>query len=101
MPIHVDYALTYSQLPDLCIADCSAPGSIDDVVAYWREELGFTVNRKLALRYLQDQGAWERDELAAENDETLAERILWLACGDFREWVETNGNSGSDVFFLT
>jgi hypothetical protein len=109
MAIHVDHYLTISQLPADCISECSA-------VEFWREELAFTVNRDRAVHCLQGYGAWEPEELAEATDETIANRILWLACGDFSEFIthaEAAGidpfgerpdgfdpNSGSDLFCL-
>lgn len=108
MALHVDYCLDMDQLPADCIADCSRPGSVDEAVSHWREALGFTVDRDRALRCLKGYGAW--DDLAEDSDEVLAERVLWLACGDFSEfqtWRERNpgrppeeANTGSTVFCL-
>lgn len=87
MALHVDYTLDIDQLPRECIADCSAPGPADEAVTAWRKRLGFTVDRDGAIRYLQGTGAWELDELQQADSDTLAERILWLACGDFRDYL--------------
>ena len=99
--IHVSYELTNDQLPLECIKDCSGPGPVDEAVAYWRRKLKFTVDRENALRCLQGYGAWQREELADTDDETLAERILCLACCYFDEWDGTDESLyGSDVFVL-
>lgn len=114
--LHVDYCLDITDLPRECVEDCSGPGAADDAVAYWLAELGFTVNRDKAIHCLTGYGAWEREELAADTDETIAGRILWLACCNFSEYIteaERAGfdpygdrpetflpNSGSDIFVL-
>lgn len=108
MTLHVYYCLDMDQLPAECIADCSRPGSADKAVAHWRETLGFTVDRDRALHCLKGYGAW--DNLAEDSDESLAERVLWLACGNFKEfqtWQTRNpdrppeeADAGSAVFCL-
>jgi hypothetical protein len=100
--LHVDYVLDIDDLPEECIDDCSTSGSNDDAVDYWRKKLNFTVDRARAIRCLQGYGAWTRSELAASDDDLLANRILWLACHDFNEWdgKEGDSNSGSCQFVL-
>ena len=71
--------------PEGCIADCSAPGSVDEAVAYWRKRLQFEVPRERAIRWLREFGAWTDAEMQAWDDVELAERVLWLACCDIRE----------------
>ena len=72
------------EIPAECVADCTTPGQdADESVTYWRTRLDFSVPRDLAIRYLKDFGAW--DDLAEASDTTLAERCLWIACGDIRE----------------
>ena len=102
MPLHVSYNLGIEQLPSECIADCGkGDGAKDSAVAYWRDKLEFTVDRARAVNCLAGYGAWTREELAKDDDETLAGRILWLACGNFAEWDGTeNSPSGSDIFVL-
>lgn len=91
--IHVgSQGLEKSALPAEAIKDCSASGRVDDAVEYWRKKLGFTVDRKLAIQDLQEYGAWEKEELEALSDDDLAEKILWLACGNFKD--------GEDFFHL-
>jgi hypothetical protein len=113
--LDVDYVLGIHELPVECIEDCSAPGSVDEAVAYWREKLGMTVNPIRARKCLQGYGAWEADELAALDNVALSEKVLWLACCDFSEFMtecERRGvdpldppadfspNCGSDIFVL-
>jgi len=59
---------------------------------YWCKKLNFTVPRDLAERYLQSFGAW--DDLSEANDETLAQRVLWMACGDIEENGYWHGLTG-------
>lgn len=101
MTIHVDHVLTIDQIPFECIEDCSGPGAADESIAYWRKRLGFTVDRDRAITCLAGYGAWDREELESDDDDTLAERVLWIACGNFAEWDGTeDSNSGSDIFVL-
>lgn len=85
--------LASGQFPEECIDDCSASGSVDDAVEYWRNKLGFSATlepvRTLAERYLKEYGAW--DDLAEADIDTLADRILWTACCDIREQGEWLG----------
>lgn len=76
-------------IPQECVDDCSRPGRRDEDAMFWREKLGFTVPRDLAIPYLRETGAWSPEELAEFSDERLAETVLWIACGDIRsdgEW---------------
>lgn len=98
--LHVDYELYATDLPQDCIEECSASGPVDGAVSYWRERLGFTVDRERAIACLRGYGAWDDSELAADSDETLAERILWLACGNFRDYQVSPETGGADVFVL-
>jgi hypothetical protein len=41
--------------------------------------------RDQAIRYLCDYGAWTKDELDAMDEEELAIKVLWIACGDIKE----------------
>jgi hypothetical protein len=75
-------------LPAECVSDCSAPGQdAQEAVTYWRERLGFTVPRAYAVEYLRGFGSWE--DLDSVDDETLADRVLWLFAGDAREALRT------------
>ena len=100
MPLHVDYVLEIEQLPDECILDIAQPGPADAVVAHWREQLGFTVNRERAIGCLLGYGAWGAADLAADTDETIAECVLWLAALNFREYQMGGEDAGSDIFAL-
>lgn len=79
------------KFPPDCVAACSASGSVDDAVEYWRSELNFEVPRELAIDYLGEFGAWDGEELGAMTDEELAEKILWIACCDISEQGEWLG----------
>lgn len=94
MTLHVAHYLTLDQIPLDCILECSAPGSVNDAVDFWRSELGFTVDRRRAERCLKGYGAW--DDLAEASDETLSQRVLWLACGDFAEFLHYAEEAGID-----
>lgn len=90
--LHVTWELDRSDLPEDCIEDCAGPGPADNMVAYWRSRLGFTVERVPAIACLVGYGAWTREELEAMSDIDIAETILWIACGNFKE--------GEDLFVL-
>lgn len=79
-------------LPDNCISECSASGDVFEAVSYWQQQLNFVVDRNNAISYLESTGAWEKDELKDSSDDTLSQRILWIACCDFKE--------GNDMFYL-
>lgn len=70
-------------IPAECVSDCSARGDVSEPVAYWRKRLAFVVPRDLAIAYLSGFGAW--DDLDTISEDTLAERCLWIACGDIKE----------------
>lgn len=101
MAIHVWSELLISELPEDCIAECSASGQVAGMVAYWCEKLEFTVDRENATKYLSGFGAWDAEELASLSAEDIAEKVLWLACGTFSEWDGTASSDwGSDVIYL-
>lgn len=101
MPLHVDYELTIEQLPQECVDDCGKGGGAkDEAVEYWRNKLGFTVDRTHAINCLAGYGAWEREELGAMCDEDIGDKVLWLACSDFAEYQVGGNSAGSDVFVL-
>jgi hypothetical protein len=88
------YELNYAQLPKECIQDCSRSGDVSNQVKYWRIKLNFQVCRNNAIRCLEGYGAW--DDLESASDETIAERVLWLACGDFSEYLRWCEQEGKD-----
>lgn len=98
MSIHVKYFLYITDLPRECIEDCSQPGPADSAVAYWLKHLGFSVDRTNTIACLTGCGAWEPEELASEPDETLAGRVLWLACGNFSEYISEAELAGLDPY---
>lgn len=70
-------------IPQACVHGCSHSGQCQDNVAHWVKELGFNVPRDIAVEYLAEFGAWE--DLEEVSDDELAERVLWIACGDIEE----------------
>ena len=87
-----NYGHFLGKIPEECWRDCSAPGqAADESVEYWRKRLNFVVPREKAIKYLREFGAWpvisdEYDKgLADMSDDELADKVLWLACGDIRE----------------
>ena len=87
-----EYEIFDGERPENCIADCSASGSVDGAVNHWRTELDFNVNQDRARDCLKGYGAWTEEEIAKLVDIEVAEKILWLACCDFKE--------GTDVFVM-
>ena len=79
------------EIPPECVSDCTGPGPADDAVAYWRAQLGFDVPLDLAIAWLREFGAWSLEELQASTAAELADRCLWLACGDIAERGEWLG----------
>jgi len=88
---------TGTAFPDECVRDCSAQGSVDSAVKYWRMRLRFEVPRERAIAWLWEFGAWpmKTDKydvgLTDMADEDLAAKVLWLACCDIRESGEWLG----------
>lgn len=79
--------LLVSELPPQCVSDCSHPGPCDSDVAAWSHRLDIAGALKpvadLARDYLREFGAW--DDLDDADVQTLAERVLWVACRDAAE----------------
>lgn len=86
-----EYGHWLGELPEECVADCSASGSVDQAVAHWRKKLSFAVPRQKALEYLVEFGAWPWQECDGDkglidmSDDELADKVLWLACCDIKE----------------
>jgi hypothetical protein len=91
-----------TDLPLDCIMDCSTPGqAADDDVYFWRRDPAVAkildaLNSDTVRRGLKGYGAWDEDELA--DDEQNRHRVLWLACGNFREYIEECKEQGIDPF---
>jgi len=75
----------YIALPEECVGDCSGPGAKDEPVEHWRRKLDFHVYAPDAREYLARTGGWSREELADEDEPTLARRILWIAACSLAE----------------
>jgi hypothetical protein len=84
-------------LPEECIDACSGPGRKDLPVKLWRYALGFIVDVDRARGTLTRYGIEDAGTMSAG---TLAEYILWLACGDFAEYEGEDSACGSDFFGL-
>jgi len=77
-------------IPKEAVSACSGPGRADEAVESWRKKLNFEVPRAKAISYLREYGAWDAPELQAMDDDDLAEKVLWIACGDIKErgeWI--------------
>jgi len=84
-----EYGQFLGEIPEECVKDCSRPGDAYVPVLFWVNELDFNVPPALAREYLSSFGAWE--DLETCNQETLNERVLWLACCEIHEEGEWLG----------
>jgi len=73
------------KIPKEAVRDCSGPGKADEAVEAWRKKLNFEVPRDKAIRYLKEFGAWPLEELNEMDDDDIAKKVLWIACGDIKE----------------
>ena len=86
-----EYGNFIGELSDECVADCSSSGDVTESVEYWRDKIGWCVPRAMAILYLGEFGAWPKktDEydtgLDDMEDEELAAKVLWIACGEVSE----------------
>jgi hypothetical protein len=78
-----NYGNFFGEIPAACVKDCSASGDVTEAVTYWQRRLRFMPPRSLMKTYLGEFGAW--DDLNGADDETLARRVLWVACCDLKE----------------
>lgn len=93
--------LLLEELPEDCIRECSASGDVTAAVEHWCKALPFGVEPEAARRYLASTGGWDPGELEAADPDTLAQRVLWIACCDFGEYLEDpDGACGTNVFIL-
>ena len=108
MAIHITTTVDIDDLPQDCIDDCSAQGSVDAAVTHWRETLGFTVDRAAAMNSIAASGSHDLDEIEAMDDDQLADRILWDAACTFAEYrscladgePEDDTSAGSPLLYL-
>lgn len=78
-------------IPMECVEDCSHSGECYEDCFLWVRKLKFQVQRKIAIQYLKETGAWEQEELEAMSTEDLSIKILWMACNDITEHGEWFG----------
>lgn len=83
--MHIDYLIEKTDLPIECIQACSQSGQVYEYVHYWCQKLDLSVNTSAAKRCLKGYGAWTQEELDRLTNEEIAEKILWLACGNFAD----------------
>ena len=72
--------------------ECAAPGPCDAAVAHWMPKVRFLEDAATMRDELARTGGWTREELAAEDDDTIKGRILWIAAGDVREELAQRRN---------
>lgn len=58
---------------------------------FWVKKLDFQVSREKAICYLKETGGWSAEKLDNSDDTELAQKILWLACCDIKEYGEWFG----------
>jgi hypothetical protein len=73
------------EIPQECVESCSHVGQCDDNVEYWQNKLNFDTPREQAIDYLQEFGAWTKEELNALSDDEISQKVLWIACSDIKE----------------
>lgn len=94
--------ISITDLPRECIDDCSTPGqAADEPVGHWRRDpvvgaLLDGLDDDAMRECLRAYGAWDDEELA--DDEQNRQRVLWLACGDFSEYIAECEDAGVDPF---
>lgn len=92
-PINSDYKYWYTsssgkiefQMPGECVIDCSASGSVDDAVDYWRNQLSLDLDPDLVRSVLGECGAWDEEEL--QDNQANMERLIWIAACDIKESI--------------
>jgi hypothetical protein len=72
-------------IPAECVGSCSHSGDCSGDVSHWVVTLGFSPPRDMAINYLASTGGWTRKGLQGVDDETLAQRVLWVACCEIKE----------------
>lgn len=80
-----EYGNILRQIPDKTVRECSHSGECDKDVEFWQAKLEFDCPRDLAIQYLQEFGAWEREELLEKTEASLSQIVLWVACGQIKE----------------
>lgn len=84
------YGWLQRKIPKQCVQDCARQGDCVDPCEDWVKRLpGFEDSiaavRERAEKWIQEYGAWEREEIKAFSDFDLAVRVLWIATGDIKE----------------
>lgn len=80
-----EYGNLTSEIPKECIESCSHAGGCDEDVEYWQNKLDFEVSKEKAIDYLQEFGAWTKEELSELSPDELAQKVLWVACNEIKE----------------
>lgn len=91
LPWFDEYGWVQKEIPQPAVEACYHSGQCQGDVEHWRKVLNFTVPRQKAIDYLEGYGAWEVEEMNAWSEEELAEKVLWIACGDISEQGEWLG----------
>lgn len=84
-----EYGYMSGKFPKKCITDCTHSGDCFEDVKHWVNELNFNVPGDLGRAYLKEFGAW--DDLKDCTQETLNQRVLWIACCEIKEFGEWFG----------
>lgn len=82
------YLICREDLPEECVAECSAAGDVGGAVAYWVtspqvKAILARIPDDVIRQCIKGCGAWDADQLGDADDNR--ERILWLACCQINE----------------
>lgn len=94
--------IAIGDIPPEVVMTLGTMGEKTALALEWQQKLDFNVNPNVARAYLTRTGGWSERDLRAMLPDTMSAIILWLACGEFVEYVrdQTYGR-GSMYFSLT
>jgi len=73
------------ELPLQAVIDCHHQGACDEDVEYWQGKLNLKLDRSNMIKELQEYGAWTLDELNDLSNDSLEQKLIWLAAGNIQE----------------
>lgn len=97
----ISNAIDIGDFPPEVVMALGTMGEKTKLALEWQERLDFQVNDRQAREYLKQTGGWSEFELRGMVPSTVAAIILWLACGDFVEYVrDAKSERGARTFTL-
>jgi len=93
-------SIPIKDIPRPCIMALAGPTNATPYVGDWRRELVFEVDIGQARKHILSTGRWSEEEIEDMGDEEISEIILWLACCNFKEFLESDGVWGTDIYSL-